>query len=158
MGKAYGCSGRTGGDRTRDPNIKSVVLYQLSYSPRSKCWRVLYQNFWHKTNASVKQQSFFRFLHSFARQEPRQLNCGHPSSSSCMLGLYRRSPSRKTRERHFRSRFRFVWRPTPPRRTSGAIWVFRSCPSDCEEPPRKLSCAAACIWAAPGRTTATPPP
>ena len=25
--------GRTGGDRTRDPNIKSVVLYQLSYSP-----------------------------------------------------------------------------------------------------------------------------
>ncbi len=28
-------SGRTGGDRTRDPNIKSVVLYQLSYSPRS---------------------------------------------------------------------------------------------------------------------------
>ena len=26
-------SGRTGGDRTRDPNIKSVVLYQLSYSP-----------------------------------------------------------------------------------------------------------------------------
>ena len=27
-------SGRTGGDRTRDPNIKSVVLYQLSYSPR----------------------------------------------------------------------------------------------------------------------------
>ena len=29
-------SGRTGGDRTRDPNIKSVVLYQLSYSPRSK--------------------------------------------------------------------------------------------------------------------------
>ena len=29
-------SGRTGGDRTRDPNIKSVVLYQLSYSPRMK--------------------------------------------------------------------------------------------------------------------------
>ena len=28
-------SGRTGGDRTRDPNIKSVVLYQLSYSPKS---------------------------------------------------------------------------------------------------------------------------
>ena len=28
--------GRTGGDRTRDPNIKSVVLYQLSYSPESK--------------------------------------------------------------------------------------------------------------------------
>ena len=28
--------GRTGGDRTRDPNIKSVVLYQLSYSPRSE--------------------------------------------------------------------------------------------------------------------------
>ena len=28
-------SGRTGGDRTRDPNIKSVVLYQLSYSPES---------------------------------------------------------------------------------------------------------------------------
>ena len=27
-------NGRTGGDRTRDPNIKSVVLYQLSYSPR----------------------------------------------------------------------------------------------------------------------------
>ena len=26
-------NGRTGGDRTRDPNIKSVVLYQLSYSP-----------------------------------------------------------------------------------------------------------------------------
>ena len=26
--------GRTGGDRTRDPNIKSVVLYQLSYSPQ----------------------------------------------------------------------------------------------------------------------------
>ena len=26
---------RTGGDRTRDPNIKSVVLYQLSYSPGS---------------------------------------------------------------------------------------------------------------------------
>ena len=26
-------SGGTGGDRTRDPNIKSVVLYQLSYSP-----------------------------------------------------------------------------------------------------------------------------
>ena len=25
--------GGTGGDRTRDPNIKSVVLYQLSYSP-----------------------------------------------------------------------------------------------------------------------------
>ena len=25
--------GRTGGVRTRDPNIKSVVLYQLSYSP-----------------------------------------------------------------------------------------------------------------------------
>ena len=24
---------RTGGVRTRDPNIKSVVLYQLSYSP-----------------------------------------------------------------------------------------------------------------------------
>ena len=34
-------SGRTGGDRTRDPNIKSVVLYQLSYSPnRNGC--VLY--------------------------------------------------------------------------------------------------------------------
>ena len=28
--------GRTGGDRTRDPNIKSVVLYQLSYNPKSK--------------------------------------------------------------------------------------------------------------------------
>ena len=26
-------TGRTGGVRTRDPNIKSVVLYQLSYSP-----------------------------------------------------------------------------------------------------------------------------
>ena len=30
-----GGSGRTGGSRTRDPNIKSVVLYQLSYSPES---------------------------------------------------------------------------------------------------------------------------
>ena len=36
-------SGRTGGDRTRDPNIKSVVLYQLSYSPRSKRTRIIHQ-------------------------------------------------------------------------------------------------------------------
>ena len=34
-GEAGAGSGRTGGDRTRDPNIKSVVLYQLSYNPRS---------------------------------------------------------------------------------------------------------------------------
>lgn len=35
--------GRTGGDRTRDPNIKSVVLYQLSYSPNEVVKRgVLY--------------------------------------------------------------------------------------------------------------------
>ena len=33
--------GRTGGDRTRDPNIKSVVLYQLSYSPRSEVGRII---------------------------------------------------------------------------------------------------------------------
>ena len=34
---------RTGGDRTRDPNIKSVVLYQLSYSPNEVVKRrVLY--------------------------------------------------------------------------------------------------------------------
>ena len=35
-------NGRTGGDRTRDPNIKSVVLYQLSYSPgRSKTAHII---------------------------------------------------------------------------------------------------------------------
>ena len=36
-------SGRTGGDRTRDPNIKSVVLYQLSYSPKGQMRRVVYR-------------------------------------------------------------------------------------------------------------------
>ena len=45
LARCFGCdasrssegaeAGRTGGVRTRDPNIKSVVLYQLSYSPRS---------------------------------------------------------------------------------------------------------------------------
>ena len=39
-------SGRTGGDRTRDPNIKSVVLYQLSYSPRSKRSVLYHIFFW----------------------------------------------------------------------------------------------------------------
>ena len=50
-------SGRTGGDRTRDPNIKSVVLYQLSYSPDAMYRMVGYSGFEPLTSSMSRKRS-----------------------------------------------------------------------------------------------------